>query len=61
MTHESDKPEVQNYKFPLKLYSRKSVAKYVAAAKEDYFNVTKSGIDFYEKLFSTPYPFDKLD
>lgn len=59
--HDSDKPEVQNYKFPLRLYSRKSVAKYVAAAKEDYFNVTKSGIDYYEKLFSTPYPFDKLD
>ena len=30
-------------------------------AKDEYFNVTKCGIDFYEKLFSTPYPFDKLD
>jgi len=26
-----------------------------------YFNVTKSGIEFYEELFSTDFPFQKLD
>lgn len=61
VTIESAKPEIQNYRFPLKLYARKSIAKYVEKAKEEYFNVTKCGIDYYEKLFSTPYPFDKLD
>ena len=30
-------------------------------AKEEYLTVTKSGIDFYEGLFSTKYPFAKLD
>jgi aminopeptidase N len=57
----SDKDEIKNYAVPLKLYSRKSIAKYVEQAKEVYFNVTRSGIMFYEELFSTPYPFDKLD
>ena len=61
VTIESEIPEVKNYRFPLKLYSRKSIAKYVEKAKEEYFIVTKSGIDFYEKLFSTKYPFAKLD
>jgi len=61
VTHESEKDEIKNYRIPLKIYSRKSIQKYVAAQKESYFNVTKSGIDFYETLFSTKYPFDKLD
>jgi len=61
VTHESDKDEIKNYKIPLKIYSRKSIEKYVALQKELYFNVTKSGIDFYATLFSTAYPFDKLD
>jgi aminopeptidase N len=61
VTFESDKPEIKNYKFPLKLYSRKSIAKYVEKSKEEYLHVTKCGIDYYEQLFSTPYPFDKLD
>jgi aminopeptidase N len=57
----SDKAEVKNYRFPRKLYCRKSLEKYVEKAKEEYFLVTKSGIDFYEKLFSTKYPFAKMD
>jgi len=60
-TIESDKEEIRNYRFPLKLYCRKSLAKYTEMAKDNYFNVSKSGIDFYEKLFSTPFPFEKLD
>ncbi len=61
VTFESEKEEIKNFKFPLRLFSRKSIAKYVEASKEDYLHVTKCGIEYYEKLFSTPYPFDKLD
>ena len=57
----SDRDEIKNYKFPLKLYSRQSIKKYVEKAKEEYFHVTKCGIDFYEDLFGTDYPFEKLD
>lgn len=60
-TIESDKADIKNYRFPLKLFCRKSIQKYVEKAKEEYFLVTKSGIDFYERLFSTKYPFAKLD
>ena len=58
---DSDKDEIKNYRFPLSLYCRRSLQKFVERAKEEYFNVTKCGIDYYEKLFSTPYPFAKLD
>ena len=37
------------------------MSKYFSPIKEDYFHVSKCGIEFYETLFSTPYPFDKLD
>ena len=60
-TIESDDPLVQNYRFPLRLHCRKSLTKWVLKAKEEYFNVTRCGIDYYEKLFSTKYPFAKLD
>ena len=60
-TIESDIEAVKKYRFPMKLYCRKSLTKYTEKAKESYFNVSKSGIDFYEKLFSTPFPFSKLD
>jgi len=60
-TVESEKPEIKNYQFPLKLHCRKSISKYLEMSKDEYFNCTKSGIDFYEKLFSTKYPFAKLD
>jgi len=61
MILESDQEEIKNFKIPLKLYSRRSVKKYLEKAKETYFNVTRSGISFYEELFSTPFPFSKLD
>ena len=46
---------------PMNLYCRKSLTKYAEKMKDDWFRVTKTGIDYYEKLFNTPYPFDKLD
>jgi len=58
---ESDKPEIQKFKLPLRMFSRKSIAKYAEKQKEEYFWVTKCGIEFYEKTFATPYPFEKLD
>ena len=45
----------------MKLYCRKTLAKHVAEIAEDWFRVTKHGIHFYEEIFSTPYPFGKLD
>ena len=58
---ESDVEEIKNFKVPLRLIGRKSVAKYLENSKEDYFNTTKSGIEYYEKFFSCNYPFAKLD
>jgi aminopeptidase N len=58
---ESDVEEIRNFKVPLRVISRKSVAKYLENSKEDYFNTTKSGIEYYEQLFSCNYPFAKLD
>jgi len=43
------------------LYCRQSLKKFVAEIAEDWFRVTKHGIRYYEKIFSTPYPFDKFD
>ena len=47
--------------FPMRVYCRKSLTKYAEKMKEDVFRVTKASIRFYEKIFDTPYPFDKLD
>jgi aminopeptidase N len=45
----------------LKLHCRKSITKWLKKASEEYFTVTWRGIDYYEKLFRTKYPFAKLD
>jgi aminopeptidase N len=58
---ESEKPAIKDFKVPLRMFSRKSIAKYAEQQKEEYFWVTKCGIEFYEKTFATPYPFQKLD
>ncbi len=44
---------------PLGLYTRKSNAQYLDA--EVLFDLTKRGIDFFDDLFSEPYPFGKYD
>ena len=46
---------------PMKLYCRKSLTKYALKWKDDWFRITQIGIKYYEKVFSTPYPFDKFD
>lgn len=57
----SDQEVIKNYRYPLRLQCRKSLAKYLETSKEMYFTTTMCGIDFYEKLFSTNYPWSKLD
>jgi aminopeptidase N len=37
------------------------LSKFVDAIADDWFYITKHGIAYYEEIFSTPYPFDKLD
>jgi aminopeptidase N len=48
-------------KIPMRLLCRKSLSEHVAKMKDDWFRITKKGIAFYEVMFSTPYPFGKLD
>jgi aminopeptidase N len=44
---------------PLRLFSRKSLAKYVDA--KHWFQITKQGFGFFNKYFEFPYPFGKYD
>ncbi len=44
---------------PLGLYTRKSNAEFLDA--ETLFDLTKRGLDFFDDLFSEPYPFGKYD
>ncbi len=46
-------------KIPLRLFARKSLAKYVD--HEEWFKITQSGLDYYEIQFGYPYPFNKYD
>ena len=45
----------------MRVYCRKSLTKYAQKMSDDFFRITKASIRYYEKLFNTPYPFDKLD
>jgi len=44
---------------PLRLLARKSLAKYVD--KEEWFEITRAGLDFFSIQFGVPYPFGKYD
>ena len=44
---------------PLRLFARESLAKYVLA--DEWFEVTRQGLDFYGSYFDLPYPFKKYD
>ncbi len=46
-------------KYPLRLFVRKSMAKYVKL--NDWFPVTDQGFTFFEKYFGTDYPYLKYD
>lgn len=46
-------------KIPLRLFARESIAKHVDS--EAWFDVTKSGLKFYQDYFDYDYPFKKYD
>lgn len=43
----------------LRLFSRESLSKFVRS--DEWLNVTKQGLSFYQKYFNYPYPFKKYD
>lgn len=45
----------------MRVYCRKSLTKYAEKMKDDWFRITQASIKYYEEMFDTPYPFDKLD
>ncbi len=46
-------------KYPLRLFVRKSLAKYVKT--KDWFPVTDKGFEYFEKYFGVEYPYKKYD
>jgi aminopeptidase N len=44
---------------PIRLFARQSLAEYVAV--DEWFEVTRSGLDFFARYFEIPYPFGKYD
>jgi len=44
---------------PMRLFARQSLAEYVAV--DEWFEVTRGGLDFYARYFEIPYPFGKYD
>lgn len=44
---------------PMRLFSRQSLARYVAT--DEWFDVTRAGLEFYSRYFEIPYPFGKYD
>jgi hypothetical protein len=59
--HESEDAEVKDFEIPLRLYSRKSLSKFVNEQKEEFFKASMNGLKFYQEFFKTPWPFNKLD
>ena len=46
---------------PLGLWCRETLVQYLEAQAADIFDVTRSGLDFFEQYFGTPYPFDEYN
>lgn len=44
---------------PIRLMARRSLAEFVAV--DEWFDVTRRGLDYYGKYFGIPYPFEKYD
>ncbi len=51
--------EDRNFRIPLRLFARRSLAKYVKT--EEWFPITRHGFNFFEDYFRTPYPYKKYD
>lgn len=54
-----DVAKLKKREVPLRLFARQSLAKYVD--RDEWFGLTKSGLKFFEKYFSTQYPYSKYD
>ena len=57
----SEQEEIKSFRYPLRIMCRKSLAKYCKDQCERWFHVSKCGIEYYEDLFGTKYPWGKLD
>ncbi len=44
---------------PLRLFARQSLAEHVTV--DEWFEITQGGMQFYDRYFDIPYPFDKYD
>ncbi|WP_390593625.1 aminopeptidase N [Simiduia litorea] len=51
--------EDKDFRIPLRLFSRQSYQAYVDV--EEWFTVTRQGLDFFDNYFGFPYPFKKFD
>jgi len=51
--------EDKNFRYPLRLFARKSLAKYVKPA--EWFPISKHGFDFFESYYGYAYPYKKYD
>jgi aminopeptidase N len=51
--------EDKDFRYPLRLFARDSMAKYVKP--KEWFGWTRQGFDFYDEYFNLPYPFKKYD
>ncbi len=54
-----DVAKTKKSEIPLRLFARKSLAKYVKT--DDWFEWTKQGFAFFENYYSYPYPYQKYD
>ncbi len=51
--------EDKDFRYPLRLFARKSMAQYVEA--DEWFEMTRVGFDYFDEYFQLPYPFVKYD
>ncbi len=51
--------EDKNFRYPLRLFARQSLAKYVKPA--EWFPISRHGFDFFESFFGYLYPYKKYD
>lgn len=45
----------------MRVFCRKSLQEHTAKIADAWFNISRRGISFFEKMFGTPFPFNKLD
>lgn len=53
--------EDPDFRIPLRLFARQSMAKHVAADAEMWFEYSRGGFDFFEEYFGITYPYGKYD